>query len=1465
MRFLQQSFYRVFLSFLLMCKLFTVSAQHNFSFTHYTSDDGLSQNTITAMMKDSKGYLWLGTREGLNKFDGYNFTVFNSHKPHFSSLLTNRIRSIKEDQWGYIWLRTYDDILYRLDVNTESLTRIPNEEKGFILDKIKETYFLASGDIWLSTFNQGAYRVRTDLPSGKMHVKHYRKEKGRLSGNEVHHVFQDLNQHIWLLTDAGLTQIKDNEERESYFQDRSFFISEETARHILFASQGCIVQYDKQSKSFQEIGLQEDSRIEISDIKALSPHQFLVATKGEGFYSINTNKSPEIKNFSKARYPQLPTDQIMSIYIDRNSEAWMNIKDRGIIHFEPRSERLEYLLTVLNEGQVTNPNYFIFEDQNNRLWVQPYFGSFSWYNRESGQLLPFRSSRNNDVNSLFDYGLNHILADPSGVFWLSSNRGNGFYKCTFLPDYFEHYLFDKQFVYNIANETRSIFEDRQNRLWVACKDGKVHVFDKDRNELGVLSSSGWITTSDTDNLNILVYNIFQDSKGHIWLATKRNGIFRLSASGNNQFSIENYTHRPADPFSPANNDFYSITEDKKGRLWAGSYGAGLHLITEEQGRVRFIHSKNGLHTYPMENYYRIRQIYPDSKGNIWVATTEGLVVFRDDFTRPEDIVFTQIQKDEKKHNLGANDIHCIYEDKQNRLWIGSFGGGLSKLINNDISSGNIQFETYYQQNGMPNNIVYTILEDKQGYLWLTTENSIVKFHPQTAEIEIFGKDNELENVEFSEASAAVLHTGEICVGTKSGFHSFQPEKVHIQPLQAPMVLTRLKLSNQEVEIGARNSPLQRHIDQTERLVLNHKQNVFTIEYATLDMRAPQNIQYAYRLKGFDADWNYVKNKRDATYTALPPGNYTFQVFSTDSEGLWLQNERSIDIKILPSFWQSVWAKILYVVLFILVFLTTLYILLTIYKLKSNVQMEQQMTNLKLRFFTDISHELRTPLTLISLPLDNMLNQQELKPEEVKEQLNYIRRNLDRVMRLINQILDFRKVQNKKMRLKVEETDFGTFVVACSESFYKIASDKNIDLQIKDETKKEKVWLDKDQFDSIISNLLSNAFKFTPAGKKITVRAFIENEMAVLEVDDQGVGIEQDKINVIFDRFFSAQSIRNITQKSTGIGLNLVKELVELHHGSIDVESEIGQGSLFRIKLPLGVAHFKDDADIILSDQTVPLTRDEELLFEAPEEPVFAEEEKKNLPLILLVEDNEELRFFLAKGLKKEYRVEEAPNGIIGWEKAQELIPDFIISDLLMPEMDGMELTHKLKNDENTSHIPVILLTAVTDMESKLSGMKAGADDYITKPFSIAFLMARIENLIRQRNKLQDFYRSRLFSPSLPVFEKPEEAPSSDELFLNKLMQLMVENIENHDLNIDFLASELTMSRTVFFNKLKSLTGFSPIEFVRETRLQRAAEYISNTNLSFSEIAYKVGFEDPRYFSRCFKQKFGKTPSEYRSN
>ena len=669
------------------------------------------------------------------------------------------------------------------------------------------------------------------------------------------------------------------------------------------------------------------------------------------------------------------------------------------------------------------------------------------------------------------------------------------------------------------------------------------------------------------------------------------------------------------------------------------------------------------------------------------------------------------------------------------------------------------------------------------------------------------------------------------------------------------------------------SVLPESLNSLSDLSLSHKENTVTFSFAALDMSFPENVKYAYILEGFDKEWNYVGKQRTATYTNLPKGKYVFRVKSTNGAGIWVENEHSLNITVKPSFWETTYAFILYILVFIAVLLGGAYILFLIYRLKHEVSVEQQVTDMKLRFFTNISHELRTPLTLIEGPLEFILKRSDLS-KEVREQLQVVERNTHRMLRLVNQILDFRKIQNHKMKLCVEQIDIVSFVHKIMENFESVAESNKIDFMFESEQPVLKLWVDADKVEKIVFNLLSNAFKYTQPGKTITVFVH-ENEGSVtVGVQDQGIGIPENKKNSLFVRFETLLDKNLFNPNSSGIGLSLVKELVEMHHATIRVESKEGEGSCFMVDFLKGKEHYGEDVEFVLSDnvevmdaiskQDVPddaVTVPDVAASDASQDKTAAEK------TMLLVEDNLELRFFLRSIFSPRFRIIEAANGVEGLEKAVKYIPDIIISDIMMPEKDGITLVRELREELTTSHIPVVLLTAKTDMDTKLQSLQQGADSYITKPFSATYLEARVDNLLARRQKLRQFYCERLMNVNPPEVENEEEEvdmmSQQDRRFLERLTEFMERNIDNGDLVVDDLVHEMAVSRSVFFKKLKSLTGLAPIEFIKEMRVKRAAQLIETGEFNMTQIAYMVGINDPRYFSKCFKQRFGMTPTEYK--
>ena len=1055
---------------------------------------------------------------------------------------------------------------------------------------------------------------------------------------------------------------------------------------------------------------------------------------------------------------------------------------------------------------------------------------------------------------------------------------------------------------SLSNEVRSVCEDKQGNLWVGLKDGMIRLYDSNRKFIGHLTGNGTISMTGTP-MEGTAYFIMQDSKGIIWIATKGNGLVRaeqISPTGMS-YKLTRYQHDSNDMYSLSDNNVYCVYEDHHGRIWAATFAGGINYISQgEHGETVFINHRNNLKGYPIDVCYKARFITSDNNGRLWVGTTTGTVAFDENFKKPEDIQFhhfSRVPNDTK--SLSNNDVHWIIATQQKELYLATFGGGLNKLIS--ISEdGHGEFKSYSVLDGLSSDVLLSIREDHKQNLWISTENGICKFVPSGERFENYDERSISFRVRFSEAASTLTSGGDMLFGTSNGLFMFTPDSIRKSSYVPPVVFSKLMVANEDV-IPGEKSILKVDLDDTQELVLSHDENIFSVQYAALDYTNPQNIQYAYILDGFEKQWTFADRQRSVTYTNLPKGDYIFRVRSTNSDGVWVDNEHILNITILPSFWETPLAYVLYVCFVLLIIFVAVYILFTIYRLKHEVSVEQQISDIKLRFFTNISHELRTPLTLIAGPVEQVLKNDKL-PADAREQLVVVERNTNRMLRLVNQILDFRKIQNKKMKMQVQQLNVVAFVRKIMDNFESVAEEHNIDFLFQTEKEALNLWVDADKFEKIVFNLLSNAFKYTPNGKMITVFIREDEGTVSVGVQDQGIGIAENKRKSLFVRFENLVDKNIFNQASSGIGLSLVKELVEMHKATISVDSRLGEGSCFKVDFLKGKEHYNSSVEFILEDSVAPLSMErivdiansslqtEAAIADAPDLEVSAAkeeaEESSSKELMLLVEDNQELRSFLRSIFASTYRVVEASDGMEGWSKALKYLPDIIISDVMMPEKDGIEMTRELRADMTTSHIPIILLTAKTTIESKLEGLEYGADDYITKPFSATYLQARVENLLMQRKKLQNFYRDSLThvtvsetpvaqgetltvhastGPESSAAEEPAmpEMSPNDRKFMDKLVDLMEQNMDNGELVVDDLVRELAVSRSVFFKKLKTLTGLAPIEFIKEMRIKRAAQLIETGEFNMTQISYMVGINDPRYFSKCFKAQVGMTPTEYR--
>lgn len=846
----------------------------------------------------------------------------------------------------------------------------------------------------------------------------------------------------------------------------------------------------------------------------------------------------------------------------------------------------------------------------------------------------------------------------------------------------------------------------------------------------------------------------------------------------------------------------------------------------------------------------MRCLYEVADGVILIGTTGGLLSCSTDFSRPEEIRFFHNVCDERYSSLSNNDILDITQTKGGKLLVTTLSGGINILDDGSSLSERLNFKHYNATNDRLPDLSLSSIEDQEGNIWIVSENKISKFDAGLNLLEEY-KDQ----IQMAETRPVLLSSGKLLLGSLYGALCIIPDELHKSDFVPPIVFSHL-------DIYQNNTSRRQDIySNDEAQYLQPDERNFTITFAALDYVNSPAIKYVYRIKGLNDQWIELGNNRSASLVNVPAGDYLFQVKSTNADGVWVDNVASLSIHIDPVFGETVWAVLLYITMAVVIMLVVICIVLRITNLQRRIDFEQQISNLKLRFFTDISHELRTPLTLIASPIDEVISNEKLSDAGM-ENMQVAKRNTDRMLRLINQILDFRKIQNDKMKVLVEQVDIIPLILKIYGNFVPMAHTHRIDFRLFCPLDSFVMYTDVDKLEKILFNLLSNAFKYTPDEKSISLSVTCEKQILCLQVKDEGRGINAQKLNRLFTRFDTLDEID--PNMSTGIGLSLVKELLNLLHGTVRVDSKLGEGSSFFIRLPGNRDVFDADANIefILADSK---NSGQEVAI--PDK--LTEEEEDKETRILIIEDNEELRHFICGVLAREYVVLEAGNGCQGLEMTLRELPDIVISDIMMPEMDGIEYLKRVKGNNDICHIPIILLSAKSSLNDQIQGLEYGADEYITKPFSSAYLKARVDSLLKQRQILYDYYISKMREGEKDTSLMEQLTPSTPQVthfdndFIRNILQSVEENIQNSEFKIDDLAEAMSMSRTVFYRKVKSLMGVSPVDFVKTMRIKRAVQLLEQDEFTVSEVGYMSGFTTPQYFSRVFKEAMGCTPKEYR--
>jgi len=1413
----------------------------------YSTSDGLSDNRVTSLIKDQEGFMWFGSWSGITRFDGHKFLIYKSHPGDNSNLQSNRIEEIVDAPGtGFLWLRAYDEHVYRFDKKAQVFESLPDLLKDSSITEVKSSRILFADDteVWLQARDKGIYRI-SKAASAKPEITNYSKTsvaKNQLPSNTISIFLIDEKRNAWIGTEKGLRILRRKDSNELEFQkirgteNIAFTGAVEDKGFVwLAADNGRVFCWDKKFKNGKNYQVSESQINSITTAK--SPGKIYCSTSNGALLAVSFNGKMEVLGQLNNK------STLFSIYRDKFDELWVESNDFGMVKYSPVTKKISYPFPKGNyEFKPHNKNVGIIEDKDGVVWVNLRGQGLKSYNRERGTFDAFGPEFEGENQELSRVKFRHFY-DPSGVLWLLPN-GGGVEKVVFKNQNF--YLFKLKFNGSSReeNEIRSVYTDKRNRLWVGTKSGDLYLYKNGERITSPIDVAGKCPSG--------IYSIIEDHKGNIWLGTKSDGLLLAEAlkSDGSAYRVFQYLPEKTNPASISSNSIYCFLNDSRGRLWAGTFGGGLVLIEYKNGKVTFKSPLNSFSRYPKPTHQRIRSLREDILGRIWVGTTGGLLIFDPNISPPENYRFYEHKKRPRDiHSLGGNDVQYIFKDSGNNMWVLTSTGGLN-LASGIKQAHSLTFINYSTKHGLPSDFLISCVEDSKHNLWISTQNGIAKFSIKTKKVQNFNQYDGVPNASFSEGACTKGSNGELFFGTSAGVLKFLPKEIQSEKILANLVLTGLHVNSEEVFPGA-GSPLNKEINYAEEVVLNHDQNNVSIAFTMLDYHSVDKQNYYCRLLGYDDVWRSSTSGRSASYTKLPPGEYTFQVKCVNEELYTTLPVKSVQLTILPPPWKTWWAYMIYLVLLLALLAFIRHVVLTVLKLKQGIEVEKRISELKLNFFTQVSHELRTPLTLIVNPVEEVIKHEKLSDRSAKH-LGVVVKNASRMVRLVNQLLDLRKVQSGKASLKITNVEIVSFVKDISNYFTESLKNRNLSIEFFSDVLSFNGGIDAEKIDIVVYNLLANAIKFSPDNSSIQIRLSTARTGYInIEVADEGPGVSEAELKDIFQLYFEGPQQPYQSSKGTGIGLALSKELVELHGGHIYAVRNEPKG--LRVIAEFKLGEVSTDEVYAGANWQIDSKDPETADLESPAG------QSAELPLIVLVEDNDELRSFLAASLSDFYKVEQARDGQEGLEKAKKLLPCLVLSDVMMPRLDGIQMLDLLKNDPATSHIPVILLTAKHSVESQIEGLNYGADYYITKPFQMPLLQASISNLISRRKKLFQSLQEK--GTAEPEFDY-STISAYDKAFLEKVIAIVAEKLSDSTFNVDEFADSIAMSRSGFFRKFKSLTNLAPVEFVREARLRKAKELFQGGNDNVSEVAYSVGFTTPRYFSTCFKAEYGQTPREY---
>lgn len=1343
---------------LLLCGFFLLLmssyGQGHLKMDRINRSHGLSSNRTSSIVKEKDGFVWIGTDNGLNRYDGFDFKVFNQQN---SNLNSSSITDLLLDKNGSLWVATLNGglNLYQPESNTFQVFKSNKQnQKALPSNNIRTLFEDSEGKLWVGS--EGGLSWYEESTQSFKTYNHDKSVASSLNNDIVTSIFEDAQGHLWIGTFGGGLK--------------------------------------KLSRTTQDlVSIQSASDIQtdfIHTLDALDEETLLVGTKGSGLLKLDKNSLKFSDFFTGDFYIKNQPSIIRTLFKDSNDIIWVGTDGNGVFkinHNETTAKIKNYVHNAQFESSLSgNAVYDVMEDENSNIWIGTAWNGVSTLNPNSNYELIFSDIKGENLTPVLS-----IYKDLEHLFLGLDGKGLT--------------------IYDARNKNVNLFNTRAN------------------------------TSIGGD----YIQHIYKSSDGIIWLGTFANGLIKFDPKTQ---ALKQYKHNPNQSNSLSFNDVRFILEDKDSNLWIATWGGGLNYFnrtTEEFTHYR--KENNNPESISSDNIISMIKDGDD----LWLATFGGGV------NRFNTTTFKSARyryEEEHTNSLSSDYIFSLHLDSSQNLWIGTSGGGINVLnIENNL------LKRFDENEDIKYESIRGILEDDHQDIWLSTKTGIYEYNKSSENFTWYSK---LAG-EYTINSAFKDQNNQLFFGTTNGVLTFDPQKISKYEKQPEVVITNLKLFNKTIKVEEEGI-LSKHISHTKTITLEHDANVITFEFAALAFPFSKESEYAIMMEGFDENWRTIGQDRTVTYTNLPPGDYSFKVKSKQIGSSWGDKATTLHLKILKPFWLEWWAILIYIL--VALFILYLFRKYTIAweKLKANLKLEQithkkdiELYNLKQQFFTNISHDIRTPVTLILGAINRLSKSKDIQDKETLLTMKSIKKNGNQLENLVNELLDSRKFETGKLKLYVTSQNIVEYAEEVYISFKELALKKEIEFNFKANTKSCEVWFDKMQLEKVLYNLLSNAFKFTSKKGKVEFLITEKEDKVEIQINDKGVGLGKNQLEKIFNRYYQANN-NQLNDKGYGLGLSISKEIIEQHFGTISASSIKGQGTQFTIQLKKGNSHFDENqiqnteanedyfSNHYTKEQAEPLS-----------EPSQDQEENSDRKSILVVEDNLEINRYISETLKDEFIILNAANGKEALELTTKHDVDVIISDIMMPVMDGLSLTKELKSNMRTSHIPVLLLTARATLTHKIEGFEIGADDYITKPFNEDLLKSRVKSILKNRSLLHSkFWKKEL----IPMSEL--SLTKADEQFMNKLIKIIEENMSSPDLDVNFVCDKLGMSHSVLYKKIKSLTNMSYIEFVRDFKLKTAKKLIEEQNFSVKDACYHVGYTDRKYFSKIFKKHFGKPPSYF---